>query len=75
MQAVTSKYKFDRADFQIGYPSDHLTCWRRSALIQKSPAQIPIAFTAQKMKFSIKDFSSKCDQIRRKLGHIYGKNP
>ena len=29
--------------------------------------------TAQKMKFSIKDFFSKCDQIRRKcgLGHIY----
>ena len=29
--------------------------------------------TAQKMKFSIKDFLSKCDQIRRKLrfGHIY----
>ena len=24
-------------------------------------------FTAQKMKFSIKDFSSKCDQIRKKL--------
>ena len=24
-------------------------------------------FTAQNMKFSIKDFSSKCDQIRRKL--------
>ena len=24
-------------------------------------------FTAQKMKLSIKDFSSKCDQIRRKL--------
>ena len=23
--------------------------------------------TSQKMKFSIKDFSSKCDQIRRKL--------
>ena len=23
--------------------------------------------TAQKMKFSIKDFSSKCEQIRRKL--------
>ena len=23
--------------------------------------------TAQKLKFSIKDFSSKCDQIRRKL--------
>ena len=26
-----------------------------------------IANTAQKMKFSIKDFFSKCDQIRRKL--------
>ena len=25
------------------------------------------SFTAQKMKFSIKDFFSKCDQIRRKL--------
>ena len=25
------------------------------------------AITAQKMKFSIKDFFSKCDQIRRKL--------
>ena len=24
-------------------------------------------FTAEKIKFSIKDFSSKCDQIRRKL--------
>ena len=24
-------------------------------------------YTAQKMKFSIKDFFSKCDQIRRKL--------
>ena len=26
-----------------------------------------VAYTAQKMKFSIKDFISKCDQIRRKL--------
>ena len=26
-----------------------------------------ISFTAQKMKFSIKDFFSKCDQIRRKM--------
>ena len=27
----------------------------------------PAIHTAQKMKFSIKDFFSKCDQIRRKL--------
>ena len=26
-----------------------------------------VAYTAQKMNFSIKDFISKCDQIRRKL--------
>ena len=26
--------------------------------------------TAQKMKFSIKDFFSKCDQIRRKLYNV-----
>ena len=26
-----------------------------------------ITFTTQKMKFSIKDFFCKCDQIRRKL--------
>ena len=28
----------------------------------------PLTITTQKMKFSIKDFFSKCDQIRRKLG-------
>ena len=41
-------------------------------------------YTAQKMKFSIKDFFIKYDQIRRKLrshllitftGHIYWRNP
>ena len=33
--------------------------------------------TAQKMKFSIKDLISKCDQIRRKLrisSHLQGKS-
>ena len=34
-------------------------------------------YTAQKIKFSIKDFFSKCDQILSFLGfgHIYGRNP
>ena len=36
--------------------------------------QIFASLTAQKMKFSIKDFFSKCDQIR-KNGHIYWRNP
>ena len=31
------------------------------------PIETPCAFTTQKMKFSIRDFFSKCDQIRRKL--------
>ena len=30
-------------------------------------ASIDYVFTAQKIKFSIKDFFNKCDQIRRKL--------
>ena len=28
---------------------------------------MPVTFTAQKMKFSSKEFFSKCDQIHRKL--------
>ena len=32
---------------------------------------VPVACTAQKMKFSIKDFFSKCDQIHCGFGHIY----
>ena len=31
------------------------------------PVTNNLTLTAQKMKFSIKDFSSKCDQILRKL--------
>ena len=30
-----------------------------------------LSYTAQKIKFFIKDFFSKCDQIRRKFGHIF----
>ena len=32
--------------------------------------QVLLICTAQKMKFSIKDFFSECDQIRRKLYNI-----
>ena len=31
------------------------------------------AFTAQRMKFSMKDFFSKCDQILNKELHFFGK--
>ena len=33
-----------------------------------------LSFTEQKMKFSSKDFFSKCEQIRI-FGHIYWRNP
>ena len=33
-----------------------------------------IKFTAQKIKFFIKDFFSKCDQIRRKLSYLLKKS-
>ena len=42
----------------------YLYCNLRFLLVCKL---FPEVYTAQKMKFSIKDFSSKCDQIRRKL--------
>ena len=29
--------------------------------------RVHVAYTAQKMKFFVKDFFSKCDQLRRKL--------
>ena len=43
----------------------------------KNTQETVVNGTAQKMKSSIKDFFSKCDQIRRKLrfGHIYWRNP
>ena len=37
---------------------------------------IEVLCTAQKMKFSFKDFSRKCGQIRNcRFGHIYSWNP
>ena len=42
--------------------------WHIATLFEKSTQWQ--SFTAQKMKFSIKDFFSKCDQIRG-FGHIY----
>ena len=41
----------------------------------KDPAHLNLVIlTAQKMKFSIKDFFSKCDQIRSFLSHLLMKS-
>ena len=42
------------------YPIDPLRCSDRAFWLY-------LLFTSQKMKFSIEDFFSKCDQISRKL--------
>ena len=39
--------------------------WSKPSYLDKPPHHVMI--NAQKMKFSIKDFSSKCDQIRSYL--------
>ena len=54
----------------LGKPEINLAC------IESVETTHKIHITAQKM-FSIKDFFSKCDQIRRKrqFGHIYWRNP
>ena len=40
-----------------------LVCAIHSTLVPEKQFHYTSAFTAQKMKFSIKDFFSKCDQI------------
>ena len=45
---------------------------------EKNPPQMFDRVTAQKMKFSIKDFFSKCERIRRKLqiwSYLLKKSP
>ena len=37
------------------------------SILKTYPKSLKKSHTAQKMKLSIKDFFSKCDQIRRKL--------
>ena len=51
-------------------------CWKREIQTVYQDNEIlkannSTSYTAQKMKFSIKDFFSKCDQIRRKLSKSY----
>ena len=62
---------------QINYSEMSLSMcnmiWLKKNSLEYSP------YTAQKMKSSIKDFFSKCDQIRSKLqiywSHNYWRNP
>ena len=43
-------------------------CFQRDlAVIGPAIVQVWLFYTAKKMKYSIKDFFSKCDQIHRKL--------
>ena len=56
-----------------------LSSWTNYFFTEKmgSTALVFLTITAQKMKFSIKDFFSKCDQIRKKLpiwSHLVNKS-
>ena len=66
------------AEFQAGKTKQHIFNWKHltsdieilqmvSGLPIERTDELVQTHTAQKMKFSIKDFFSKCDQIRRKL--------
>ena len=48
------------------------TC-QRSQFLQEF--QVVGLYIFKKMKFSIKDFFSKCDQILSGFGYIYWRNP
>ena len=62
--ALSAHNAFDRVFFNCIWRRQISLCksWWLWEVLDKSEA-----FTAQKIKFSIKDFFSKCDQIRRKL--------
>ena len=69
--------KFLVKDFLVNVNKSAENCGFYSHLLKKSLTKhltfcavgncVLTVFTPQKMKFSIKDFFSKCDQIRRKL--------
>ena len=61
--------------FQNNYFDEHLQT--AGSIRQTKIHRITLRFTAQKMKFSNKDFFSKYDQIWSLVGfgHIYWRNP
>ena len=46
---------------------DHHNDARKDKILEENYEVWIMTYTAQKMKFSIEDFFSKCDQIHRKL--------
>ena len=58
----------------------HTICSPRLSAVLQSPLRVPfrnpntVKDIAQKMKFSIKDFFSKCDQICRSFSKIKAKD-
>ena len=52
---------------EVGSEPRHICKMKYFVEIINSKLIVYLSYTAQKMKFSIKDFCSKCDQIQRKL--------
>ena len=67
--------KIRNRDFPILRLEEAIHTWRPSVISMITGSKA--VYTAQKIKFSIKDFFSKCDQIRRKLrigSHLLNKS-
>ena len=62
-EAPVSKYIFSRTYETFFFVYVQISTWR-DCVTSHSPQTMAWIIAAQKMKFSIKDFFSKCDQIR-----------
>ena len=62
-EAPVSKYIFSRTFETFFFVYVQISTWR-DCVMSHSTQTMAWIITAQKMKFSIKDFFSKCDQIR-----------
>ena len=74
---VYSSCSHHKPNFKVGYPDYFMFLQKSSKIYHKYILKIYQYFfdtlrsvmnTAQKTKFSTKDFFGKCDQIRKKLG-------
>ena len=65
-----------KLEYDEDYPSLPTSSVNTPGNRWKNVSEVKVCvFSALKMKFSIKDFCIKCEQIRRKLVHIYERNP
>ena len=72
---VCTKWIYHTTAFTLRYEKSH-SSYIKAKFLTKSHCYCQV-YTSQKMKFSIKDFFCKCDQVAVScgFGHIYCRNP